>query len=316
MNRLTILLASALAVLTSAAAAEPLKTALYVDKGCRGNGVLFWAELLRDSPDVDLKIVDGADIRGGALDDRELLVMPGGDGAPQYKAMGDEGADRVRAFVAKGGKYFGTCCGFSIALNEVRRDRKRLRMLPFKNKPGKVRGGFTAKVRFGDEGARWLGLSEKERTWNVRYHNGPVVVRTDDVAACSNVEVLATVQSELAQFGKMTDCMYGTPAAVRADYGAGRMLVFNCHPEMFPVTRPLVAAGIRALTGREVRLVAQPLKPRGAERVAFVTTVLGSKRAVEEYFALRADPNVDVVPMTKTQLDEDWHGRFDRVVQP
>lgn len=298
------------------AIAEPLKAALYVDKGCRGNGLLSWAEMLRDSPDVSLKLVDGADIRAGALDDRDLLVMPGGDGAPQYEAMGDEGADRVRAFVAKGGRYFGTCCGFSIALNEVRPDRKRLRMLPFRNKPGKVRGGFTAKVRFNDTGLRYLGLSEKEQTWNIRYHNGPIVVGTKAVPACSNVAVVATIQSELAQYGAATSPMFGAPAAVKADYGAGKMLVFNCHPETFPASRPLVVAGICALTGREIRLVPQPLKPRGAERVAFFTGVLGSKQAVEDYFALRAQPDIDVVPMTQDQLDEDWRGRFDRIVKP
>ena len=98
--------------------AAPLRVALYVDDGCRGTGLLRWAEIFRDSPDAEMKLVSGQDIRDGALDDRELLVMPGGWGGPQYAAMGDKGADKLRAFVANGGAYFGTCCGIAIALNE------------------------------------------------------------------------------------------------------------------------------------------------------------------------------------------------------
>ena len=97
-----------------------VRTALFVDRGCRGSGILRWAELLHLSPDVDLKLVDGADIRQGALEGCDLLVMPGGAGGPQYESLGDDGAERIRAFVAGGGSYFGTCfrkivgVGFSI----------------------------------------------------------------------------------------------------------------------------------------------------------------------------------------------------------
>ena len=304
----------AFALGVASAVAAPLKAALYVDRGCRGSGVIYWAEILRDAPDVDLRLVDGADIRGGALDDRELLVMPGGDGKPQYEALGDEGAERIRRFVADGGKYFGTCCGFSIALNEDRKDRKRLKMLPFANIRGNVRGGFTAEVDFTPRGAEWLGV--KPGVHRIRYHNGPVVQMTKPVPNCAEVEVLATMKCELAQHGKVEGPMFGTPAVVRARYGKGAMLVFNCHPEMFPKSRFIVAAGVRALTGREVRIVERPLKPRGAERVGYFTGKLGSKRAVEGYFALRADPAVDVVPITQDQLDEEWRGRFDRIVKP
>ena len=189
MNRLPILLASALAVLTSVASAEPLKVALFADRGCLGNGVAFWAELLHDSPDVDLKIVDGADIRGGALDDRELLVMPGGHGKPQYEALGDEGAERIRAFVRDGGRYFGTCCGFSMALNENRKDMKRLKMLPLKRVIAPNRGGVTATVKFNRRGADYFRaepgttLEQVKDVYREYYGEDGLVRFVDDPAA-------------------------------------------------------------------------------------------------------------------------------------
>ena len=294
--------------------ATPLKAALYVDDGCRGTGLLRWAEIFRDSPDVELKLVSGQDIRDGALDDRELLVMPGGWGGPQYKAMGDEGADRVRFFVANGGAYFGTCCGIAIALNEEPDFGKRLRMLPLKRVIAPNRGGFTATVNFNRRGAEWLGIREGD--WKIRYHNGPVVQPADPVPLCTELEVLATMNCELAQKGPVKGKMYGTPAAVRAKYGKGTMLAFNCHPETFPSSREIVLAGIRALTGRTLHPVVQPLKPRGAERVGYFVGKLGTKASVEEYFRLRANPAFDVVPVTQDELAEGVSARFDRLVKP
>ena len=295
------------------ASAAPLKVALYVDDGCRGTGLVRWAEIIRDSPDAELKLVNGQDIRDGALDDCELLVMPGGLGGPQYKAMGDAGADRLRAFVANGGAYFGTCCGIAIALNEEPDFGKRLKMLPLKRVIAPNRGGFTATVTFNKRGAEWLGIREGD--WKIRYHNGPIVQPADPVPLCTELEVLATMNCELAQVGPVTGPMYGTPAAVRAKYGKGTMLAFNCHPEMFPESRKIVLAGIRALTGRTIRPAAQPLKPRGAERVGYCTTVSFNKDYLEGYFKLRADPAIDVVPVTENELCEGMSARFDRIVK-
>lgn len=295
--------------------AAPLKVALYVDDGCRGNGLLRWAEIFHDSPDAELKLVNGQDIRDGVLDDRDLLVMPGGQGGPQYKAMGDVGADRLREFVANGGAYFGTCCGLAITLNENPDFGKRLKMLPLKRVVAPSRGGFTATVRFNRRGAEWLGIREGD--WKIRYHNGPVVQPSDPVPLCTELEVLATMNCELAQVGPVAGSMYGTPAVVRAKYGKGMVLAFNCHPEVFPSTRKIIVGGIRALTGRTIRLVEQPIKPRGAERVGYFTgKVRADKAFIEEYFCLRANPVIDVMPVTQDQLDEGMSGWFDRIVKP
>lgn len=234
--------------LSGAVFAAPLKVAMYADEGVRGAAAVRWAEILGDSPEVELKLVKGADIRSGALDDRELLVMPGGAGGPQYAALGDEGAEKVRDFVAAGGRYLGTCCGMAIALNEEVSFAKRLKMLPLKHVPPVGRGEMTLDVVFTAEGAKTLGVVPEG--WNVRYHNGPVVEPAEAVPACSSCETLATVRG-----GPLA----GVPAVVKAQYGRGTMLVFNCHPESKSATEGLVIASIRLLTGRTITL-AEPCK--------------------------------------------------------
>ena len=305
----TCLLSDALVGVSSAAV--PLKAALYVDDGCRGSGVVRWAEMLRDSPDVELKLVSGADIRDGALAGRDLLVMPGGHGGPQYKSLGDEGAAKLKAYVAGGGKYFGTCCGLAMALNEDELPFRRIKLLPFKRVSGPVRGGFVADVKFNARGLEFLALTNEHR--NITYHNGPIVEPAEAVALASNVEVLATMDCELSQHGPVVNGMYGTPAAVRANYGKGEVLAFNCHPEARADTRDIVVGGIRALTGRTIALPRE--EPRnGREAVGFMSSEFGDKSVLGRYLDMKREGKVYVVPLTQDDVSSGRAATVDRII--
>ena len=41
-----------------------VKVALYLDVGCKGGGVIHWAELLKSSPDVACTFINAADVQG------------------------------------------------------------------------------------------------------------------------------------------------------------------------------------------------------------------------------------------------------------
>ena len=210
-----------------AAAAAPLRIGLYADQGCRGAGAAIWARIIDGSPDAELTLLSGEDLRNGALSGVDLFVSPGGAGGPQTAAMGEEGMAAVRKYVAEGGKCLGTCCGFSNLLNERPSFAKRNTMVPFARIPGIARGGFTGAVRFTEAGRKMFGA--ENRDYFIRYHNGPIVYRTEDVPPCSNVVVLATMNSELSEVGPVTNPMFGAPAIVGCDYGKGRMILFNNH---------------------------------------------------------------------------------------
>ena len=55
---------------------KKLKTGFYVDDGSRGNGAFTWAQLLFYSPQLEVTLLDGKDIRNGKLDNLDLLVVP------------------------------------------------------------------------------------------------------------------------------------------------------------------------------------------------------------------------------------------------
>ena len=312
---LAVLLAACnTAVAESQSQGEGLKIGLFADRGCSGNGLARWAELIDRSPDARLLILSGKDIAGGGLKGLDLLVMPGGRGDWYYESLGDDGAQAIRDYVADGGKYFGTCCGIAAALNEDNVVPKRLKMLPFKRVKAPNRGGFTATVAFNEKGKSLLGLSKDKR--KIRYHDGPVLAPAEAVSDCSEVEVLATMDCELAESGPVIGKMYGTPAAVWARYGKGKMLAFNCHPEIHDDSLDIVAAGIRALTGRSFCL-APPREPKGRTRIGFRTQDLGAKKGgVKKYLRLVKDPEVFVVPLTEDEIREGYGAVMDRIVSP
>ena len=103
--------------------AKLLKVGYFVGDGSNGNGVFHWARLLRNSPQLDVTLLVGEDIRNGKLDDLDLLVIPGGSSRRQYLNVTEKGGDKIREFVKKGGSYVGICAGFHCTLNKPDRFR-------------------------------------------------------------------------------------------------------------------------------------------------------------------------------------------------
>ncbi len=67
---------------------------------------------------LDFELLSSEDIRNGRLDSFGALVVPGGWASNKLKALGEEGAMRVREFVSRGGSYFGLCGGAGLATRD------------------------------------------------------------------------------------------------------------------------------------------------------------------------------------------------------
>ena len=88
----------------------------YITIGCYyGNGVLpeeipilsHFSEWLG----CDFKTLQGTDIVNGALDDIDILILPGGNGVVYWNDIGNEGKTKILEFVDQGGGYLGICEG-------------------------------------------------------------------------------------------------------------------------------------------------------------------------------------------------------------
>jgi len=167
-------------------------------------------ELALDKLSIPYRGVSEQEIREGGLEDCGLLIVPGGYTARYVDALGGEGFERIREFVAEGGGYIGICAGAYIAARNV-------------EVPGRPPGLGIIEIqneRRAGKGLRRIhiiksghpvvkGCGEELEIW---YQNGPMM------RAGEGVEVLAV-------YGE------GAAAIVCSTYGQGRVVIFSPHPE-------------------------------------------------------------------------------------
>ena len=166
-------------------------------------------EVALDKLSLPYREVSEQDIKGSGLEDCSLLLVPGSYTAQCVDALGEEGFEQIREFVAGGGGYIGICAGAYIAARRV-------------EVPGRPPGLGIIEIeneRKAGQGLRTITIVEPEHLVmkgytgqvDIWYQNGPMM------KAGQGVETLA-VYEEAA-------------AIVWATYGQGRVVIFSPHPE-------------------------------------------------------------------------------------
>ncbi len=89
-------------------------------------GLMAWRALREAGLPFDL--LRSEDIRAGGLSHYRMIFVPGGWASNKIKALGDEGMEGIRRFVAGGGAYLGICGGAGMATE------KGLDLLPIKRR--------------------------------------------------------------------------------------------------------------------------------------------------------------------------------------
>ena len=292
--------------------AQPRQVGVFVDGGSRGGGAVTWVRLAKCmQPAVELKLIEGADVRGGALEGLDLLIMPGGHSGLQKKNLGPEGIEKVRDYIRRGGRYFGTCAGLSLAQT----DGGFLKLVPYRKRRPEVRAGdATLAFDVSEKGAELLGIKAGRR--NFCYHSGPQLeLKPNPEKTEFKGEVIATFAGSVDQNGKGCPTLAGLPAAFYGDFGEGKVLVTSFHPEYFPFTWDFVAAGISALTGVKTSFSFPRKNPRTV-KVAFFAPVVAGREDAEAALELSEDPDISMWPVTGSNIDEGWLELADVVVLP
>jgi glutamine amidotransferase-like uncharacterized protein len=167
-------------------------------------------EVALDKLAIPYREVGERDIKGGGLGDCLLLIIPGGYTAKYVDALGVEGFEQIREFVAGGGGYIGICAGAYIAARNV-------------EVPGRPPGLGIIEIeneRKAGQGLRTITIVKPEHPVvkgyegevDIWYQNGPMM------KAGEGVETLAVYEERGA-------------AIVWATYGQGRVIIFSPHPE-------------------------------------------------------------------------------------
>lgn len=265
-----------------------LKVGVYAGKGPGGIGAVEWFRLVEESPEMELRLLDGKSVREGGLDGLDLLVMPGGNSKTEFTSLGTNGVERLKAFVREGGGYLGTCAGCCLLMDGPDR---RARMMPW-NTCGSEGGTTFPSFKLNKKGAKALGL--KEGLHVMRYHGGPCMWPTTNVIEGADFELWGTFNAEFAMKGKIGKRMFGSAAIIGGKFGKGRVFVTSGHPEYFNSTLYIVKAAIKYVTGRDVTFPPRRRTPR-AVAVGFLSKGISGVETAETALAIAKDNDLDLV---------------------
>ena len=286
----------------SAGSEAPLKVAVYADNGPSGIGAAEWYRIVRDSPQMELALVDGAAVRAGALSGHDLFIMPGGNSSNEFVSLGLEGVARMKDFVRGGGAYLGTCAGCCLLMDGP---PHRAKMMPW-NTTGSEPDLFYPYVDLNERGAKALGLAKGRH--KVRYHGGPFMRQTTNSIEGASFELWGTLDSEMTYRGKINPKkrIHGSAVLLGGTYGKGRVFVTSLHPEYYAATHYFVVAAIRWLTGRAVEI------PRPHRRPGDVALgcIVGKIRGIRDAELVLRLSAIDGVDFQAINGDDVWVERL------
>ena len=265
-----------------------LKVGVYVDSGSRNIGAMQWTRFFRWSPQTELTLIDGQDVRDGKLEGLDLFMIPGGSSEKQCLALGDDGMAEVRRYVAAGGSYLGVCAGFHCALSRP----NRIGLFPYTIIKEGHGDSAPVAMELNARGAELIGVPAGK--YVVAYAKGPIAT---PCVPCHGVECpaeeLGHYRSSVGRFGHPEVNFCGRPAALYCSFGKGKVIATSFHPELRESTYPIAFGCVEAVTG--VRIT--PEFPRSVYRPVrvgyFAPTVIG-KRCPREIFELEEPRELDL----------------------
>ena len=288
----------------------PAKVGVFAGNGPRANGMTEYLRLVNDSPDLELTLLDADDIRSGALDGLDLLIVPGGDSRTEKRDLGPKGAGRIREFLRNGGGYIGSCAGCCLLMDEVMDPERGIGIIPYHRTGSK--GGYLMPVKVNAKGAAALGVEAKSYT--VRYHGGPVLEPSTNAIADANFEIWGTYEQDFGKPGSKPE-MVGRGAMVGGTCGKGRVFAFSVHPENFPCTRELVRGAFRYVIGRDVSFPERKRKV-GSYAVGWYSNAVAGKETAKTMLALDRMEGVDLFPMASDDILVGMLDHVDMLVIP
>ena len=292
-------------------ASRPLRAGVFTGIGSMG---LSSTELIRyvaRSPDLDLTLVDSADVRNGALDGLDLFVMPGGSSGVIMGDLGHKGVENLKAFVRRGGAYVGICAGCVILLDDEYRIACGMGMTPY-SRYGAYSGDAMTSMTLTDEGAKALGMAKG--TFDVWYSGGPIMFRRNEEVPDAKIETWGLYGSNVTNEGWGAH-MKGNVSCIGGTYGKGRIAATACHPEFRHSADALAEGLFRYAAGREVTFP-EPKVNKGAKKVYYYSWPVAGKECARLLTEIDADPDIDVHTDERDEMCGGALDAFDALVIP
>ena len=289
---------------------RPVRTGVFAGAGPRSNGFTEYLRLVAASPDLELTLLDAEDIRSGALDKLDLLIVPGGDSRMEKRDLGPKGAEKIHEFLRAGGGYIGSCAGCCLLMDSVMDPKRGIGIIPYRRTGSK--GGYMMPVAVNEKGAKALGIEKK--TYVIRYHGGPVLEPSTNAIADAKFEIWGTYAHDFGKPGAKPE-MVGRGAMVGGTFGKGKVFAFTVHPENFTGTRELLRGAFRYVTGRDVTFPERKRKA-GAYVVGWCTNAVRGKEPARTMLAVDALEGADLFPIASDEIMQNMLDHLDVLVLP
>ncbi len=217
-----------------------VRVAIYEAAGASSSKLRAW-EALRELEGTRTEWVGPPEILAGALDQFDVVLMPGGGGSSQAEALTVKGREAVRGFVRNGHGYVGICAGAYLAAANYSWSLAILDANVIDRKHWK-RGTGTVQIELTADGREMLG--DRNAPFDIRYANGPLLAPAErpDIP---DFRTLARFRSEMNKVGAPKGVMVDTPAIACGRYGRGRVLVSSPHPERSTDLAPILHNAVR-----------------------------------------------------------------------
>lgn len=213
--------------------------------GTRGPGAI--ESDIGQGGDFVIRRVGEADIAGGALEQFDVLIVPGGSGSKQAAALGGDGCRAIVEFVEGGGGYVGFCGGAYLASNNYDWSLKIIDARVIDRKHWR-RGTGQVDIEMTRAGRRIL--LDRGGMVDIMYANGPIL-EADEDPEIEDFETLAYYRTGIAKNGASEGVMESTPAMVCGRFGEGRVFCSSPHPEYTDGLEGIVRRAIVWASGRE-----------------------------------------------------------------
>lgn len=201
---------------------SPIRVALYRAPGVGIDAHVATFEVLRDARGYRPRVVTPDDVRSDGLDGIHVVIFTGGRGGQQGEALGPEGRQIIRDFVAAGGGYIGVCAGAYLAM-QGSEDFHKIAIVAARNlsRDAWRRGVHTTPVQ--EVGS--------DRIHRLFYANGPVFESIPHPVLPPYVPLaIYRYDAYLPAHDTHSGEMPGTPAILATAYGRGRIVLFSPNP--------------------------------------------------------------------------------------
>ena len=184
---------------------------VYSGYGVKMETVLLWKEFFeKHFPEVTTHFVDGKNILSN---NPRVLLFPGGSASKFAKSLGPKRREKIKNWVANGGKYLGICAGAYLASETYSWS---LGISPVKIARPWKRGHHKARIKIEN------GYTK------VDYFNGPIFERWS-----SDIQIIARYYDDIPD-EEDNHNMMRSPAILTNIYQYGKVLLLSPHLEKTP----------------------------------------------------------------------------------